>query len=42
MNNKFYYSVLALSIVLATYLSELLNCNVQQFIKDNMIFKHIV
>ena len=42
MNNNFYYSVLALSIVLANYLSELLNCNVKKFIKDNMILKHIV
>ena len=41
-NNQLYYSILALAIVLANYLSELLNCNVKKFIKDNILFKHLI
>ena len=41
-NNQLYYSILALSIVLANFTSDLLNCNIKKIIEDNILFKHII
>lgn len=40
-NNKIYYYIIAVTIVIANYLRELLNCSVQKMLNNNMIVKHI-
>lgn len=40
-NNKIYYYIIAVTIVTANYLRELLNCSVQKMLNNSMIVKHI-
>ena len=40
-NNKIYYYIIAVTIVTANYLRELLNCSVQKILNNSMISKHI-
>ena len=40
--NFIFFSMLSLAIILSNYIAPLLNCNVQKFINNSMIIKHII